>query len=134
MVLLLQRLTRGCKGEGAFQSSGKSASLPESVHRTPPSRKPDHMLGPAWGHLGAAVRLLVFKASVTMGGVNNCSVSNCHLQTRSLQQQQQLGTCQKCKFLGPNADILSQKFDIGGEKSMFLQAFWRFWCTFHSLR
>lgn len=49
VVLLLQRLTSGCKGEGAFQSS---ASLLESVHRTLPLRKPGHVSGPAWGVWG----------------------------------------------------------------------------------
>lgn len=117
VVLLLQRLTSGCKGEGAYQSSGKPASLLESVHRTLPLRKPGQCQALP-GVSGAAVRLWVFKASVTMGGMN-CSVSTCLLQTRSLEQQQQLGTCQKCKFLGPNPDILYQKFEVGGEKSMF---------------
>lgn len=108
----LLQLEGGCQGKGAFQLSGKPASLPDGAGKAAPG---DSRIGSGFTAclrpLGAAVGLWIFEASVTLGGMNSCSVSTSCLQTRSLEQQpqQHLGTCQKCKCLGPNPDLLYQK-------------------------
>lgn len=42
-------------------------------------------------------------------------------------QQHHLGTCQKCRFLGPHLDPLNQKCKGGAPQSVFQQALQRMW-------